>query len=117
MEKQEMIEELQTYVNMYSKKMEEFAQTFLKDPSHALGWSNDTFRDAAALTIHKEVVGWLSKEDATLDQIIDEMENRVIRGATFPSFSTSPASNLMEIYKTSARAEMLDKLESFKRRA
>ncbi len=82
------------------------------DPVRALEGSYTTFQAAAYSAVFDRVVKWLSPEGegepVPVEKIQEEACRYALNGARYPSFSTSPTTNLMKLYTTSAWAQVLE---------
>ncbi len=109
--KQRLIEDLETSLKYARENLNKFVESFQKDPSYALRWSDHTFTTAAKVDVYGTVLSWLLNDEVTMEQIISEIKSQALRGAMYPEHSTSIPSNLMATYKTQAWAELVEKLE------
>jgi hypothetical protein len=102
----------------------QFAERFAADPANALEWSKETFGYAARLKVVAIVEHYLSvfaAEDMysaktpkrQLEIIGQEFKAEVMRGARFPDHSSSPTSNYFSLCLNAARAEFLERLETY----
>ena len=97
---------------MRSKKRAEtaivaFTRELVKDPFHAMEWSQEEYRATASLDIANLVLHQLQNDTVTVEAITMGLFNETIRGACFPKESTSPVANLLASYRTVVYARML----------
>jgi hypothetical protein len=102
-------EDLNFEIKSLEKTLEKWTLNFQKNPAHALSWSNDIFRDAAKLSVAKEVSYWLEQKISLAETKKYALE-RTLRGAEFPPSSTSMPANVMEMQCTSAWARMAERI-------
>lgn len=100
------VESERRYLNEWKAKLE-------KDPAHAFSWGDSAFAAAGRLSIFEDVVRALEdpERDVDLEGIEKYTIERVLQRAQHPTHSTSPTSNLMYEYVTSAWAELIDKMK------
>lgn len=101
---------LQVRVEGAQTVLERFKENFAKDPSYALEWGFEAFKNAATVEVCTAMLSYLERPEATIEAIRAYLTKQALRGARNPSFSTSPTSNLMAQLRTSEEAELLDKL-------
>lgn len=96
-------------MKQHEEKTAKFMEKFGENPAYAMSWSGDYFRHAAEF----EVAHWLKnafEAGGSLEDIKTSLVREVLRGAKYPSRSTSAVSNLMEEENLNARARLLETL-------
>lgn len=105
------------------KTLAEFAVRVQKDPAGALEWSKGAFEAAASLSSARTIVALIENIKSRGDEYVEvgdlevikalraEFYDAVMRGAKWPSRSTSVQSNEMELELTARRAEWLEKFD------
>jgi hypothetical protein len=89
-------------------EFESFKKNFEKSPVYAFTYSTDRCMQAAAkYEVAAMVESILNSDKGGLEAAISEARHRALRGAVYPSFSTSPTSNLVEMFRTQAWAEFV----------
>ena len=100
------------------EQCDKFAESFAKDPAHALSWGNSVFQSAARLKVANMLVYAFTEREGdtvcTLEQARDTLLDRVMNKARYPAQSTSPTSNLMEQFEAAAYAEALEEMKYMK---
>jgi hypothetical protein len=83
-------------------------------PAYAFEWSREAFDAAGRHKVSVLINEWVKgcqlagkTEEETIKSLEDFLLEEVIRGARWPSRSTSPQSNEMAISELSAKAELL----------
>lgn len=103
------------------RQMDEWKEKFSADPCFALEWSDSIFEHATSWEVALLVFETIYKRDegiefkASFNRVIEWLNKEVLRMARFPSMSTSLTSNLVNLRKAQAYAEMLDKLEWYQK--
>jgi hypothetical protein len=102
------------------RELDKFAESFSKDAAYALEWADAAYREAARLKVAKAVKEVFEcpeqLEDGTpvkpehrgLDAALDVARRQALRGALWPTNSTSACTNLMSREVTSAWAEFVE---------
>jgi hypothetical protein len=97
---------------------DKFAESFAKDPTYALSWANDVFKNAARLKVAQKLVNAFTEREGdtvcTIEQARESCLQHVMNKARYPAQSTDPTANLMEQFEAAAYAEALDEMEYFK---
>lgn len=76
-----------------AEKMAAFIEKLAVNPFYALEWSTDLYDVAATAKVHAFVKAALA-DGVALDEVVASCRAEALRGARFPSRSTSPAANL-----------------------
>lgn len=103
------------------RDLAEWAEALIEDPRHQLEWAQGAFTTGCKLTVAREALAWLSEDDpriedpeeaaaASIETLQDRAQKEALRGARFPSFSTSPTSNLTSTLMASEWAELAEDL-------
>lgn len=88
-------------------KLKEFAKSMSENPLYALSWSKDVFVVSANAAVAKELLKAFAA-GATLEEWKEEARRNALRMARNPSMSTSPTSNLVDMYVGAAWADAAD---------
>jgi hypothetical protein len=107
----ETLEFLAEHGKSYAEeKIKEFHEKFLENPSHHLEWAGNLFEQAAKLEVYGRVLQLKGQRPVPDDEVVqhfsDFARDAAIRGARWPSRSTSPLANLSDQAKTSAWANL-----------
>ena len=109
------LESFTSMADVAQAQCDKFAHEFAKNPSYALRWGNDVFKNAARLKIAQQMVYMFTEREGdtvlTLEQARKILMESVMNKARWPAQSTSPTSNLMEQFEAAALAEALDELK------
>lgn len=93
------------------KELIKFSKNFIERPDYALEWGDQMFKDAAKMFVYKQVAELVADtnnmtDEQMLDRLTKVIQNEIIRGARFPSHSSSQCTNLMATYKLAAWADV-----------
>lgn len=80
------------------------------DPLYELGWSNELFKTAAELEVRRALRHAAAEEGLTLEALHSRCRENALRGARWPSQSSSAMTKAAERELTSAWAEFEEKL-------
>ena len=93
--------------------IEKFRTDLAANPAHALDWSARAFNAAAMYEVAGAVLAWLDatqrSEEERVAAVVAELEREVLRRACTPPRSSSAQSNLLDVERLAARAEILEK--------
>jgi len=92
------------------KELEKFAKNLQERPDYALEWGDKAFHDAAKVFVYKQVAELVAATDNLTDEQMLErltkvIQSEIVRGARFPSRSSSHCTNLMATYKLAVWAD------------
>jgi hypothetical protein len=95
----------------HTHTMIEFSQKIATDPAYAMKWGDNAVEAAGAIEVLNIVINCFngSKEatpETLLELLITEANDRIMHNAMYPSRSTSPMANLIEVAKTTAWANV-----------
>ena len=103
-------------------KIAQFAEKLVKDPDYTMRWADDAFAYAASVNVLKFALNFLKGDEAikmtlttpygglrALEVLRDHAQKELIRGARFPSRSTSFCTNEMAVCALAAWTEVLDR--------
>lgn len=79
----------------FEEKVAKFAAELVKFPSHTLQWSMSMFSAGADVEVAR-FVKHIVESGHTYEVLVDEINRKIIQGASSPRRSTSPTSNLIE---------------------
>lgn len=101
------------YISM--NKSDEAVDKFTKEiqgenPAYAFRWANDAMRDIAYGSVSKHFHQALTNGSNVWD-LRETFRDKLMHSAKYPSFSTSPTSDLMATFTTSGVAEWLEIIE------
>jgi ribosomal protein L22 len=80
---------------------------------YAFEWGDDAVAAAAQVKVVKDVRAWLTKDNATLDAVVNQLERAVWQAARWPKRSTSPLSNLTAQAEAAAQALLLESVRGW----
>lgn len=97
------------------EKVASFRETLVKSPGYAFEWAKDSFEAAAEIEVVSGLLDAIENrlsigKPITMDEIGDWLRREVDRRADYPSFSTSPTSNLMEQMRLSVGSRILGRV-------
>lgn len=95
--------------------IKKFKEAFDGDPEYAFRWADKAMDAAAVQNVYLRIKGAVDRKDCSLDQLLKNVTDEALRGAEFPSSSTSSASNYMAKASTSAYAQFARFLASVMR--
>lgn len=98
---------VRSMVSGAQEKIDKFILRMQVNPSDAFSWSNEAMDAAARLEVAARIKHGFDS-GMSLDDIRKELRNQVLRGAKFPSSSTSMPTNLMAQYVLAATASLVD---------
>lgn len=105
----EAIKALKNSISIIDERLEKFQQDFAKNPTYALEWSQQTFKDAAAQRVFNKVLALLENDEVDgVDGVVIELKSDIIFMAShITNKSTSATSNLLDEAKLEATVEAL----------
>ena len=113
-----LMEQLDRDLNRFNGELLKFRDDLAQDPLYAMGWSDSAFVAAAKRQVVVEtqmLFKQFERENLTPAQqfarVQKYMAEHAMRGARYPSMSTSVPQNLAKVYLNSAYAEMAEKLD------
>ncbi len=96
-------------------RKQDFIKRFNDNAAHALDWSNETFtfiaKEAVLVKVQNAMENLREKgktEQEAVEWIMEFATKEAMRVVQFPSFSTSPTSNLMAVRTGQAWAEIVE---------
>lgn len=110
-------EELEYQLKTIEKQKQEFVEKFQKNAFYTLDWSNDMFREVAKEKVHLIILGYYNAPEnqyKIMEVLLSVAEKSMRQKAKYPTFSTSPTSNLASTYEGAAWAEMYEFLKKVK---
>lgn len=108
--KEALLQEANWEIEGATDAIEKFTAKIAKDPAYAFEWSSDAFKNAAKLRVFTTIKSYCEKDKATLESIVKEVQQTVLRGAMYPERSTSVQSNVMKQDILSVWASLLERL-------
>jgi len=89
--------------------LDKFSKNFSEDPAYAFEWADSAMKAAASrkVALHLQAI---AKEHG-LDEALNFAHQQALRGARYPSHSTSATTNEMAAYVTAAYAEFVEFVE------
>lgn len=90
------------------KTLAQFAERLVRNPLDAFQWSDGAIEAAARKDVALYLKNVLEHPEGGLDAAIAKATEMALRGARYPSHSTSAISNLCEQAKTAAFADMAE---------
>jgi hypothetical protein len=98
-------------VSSGKEAVEKFAKDITTDnTAYHFEWAHGVMQSSATANVAKYFLNSLDN-NATFWNIRDNLQDKLMHGAKYPSFSTSPTSNLMAQFMTSGVAEWLELIE------
>jgi hypothetical protein len=92
------------------EKLSVFMREFTEaDPFHALEWSASTFEAAASFAVAERLLA----STATVEQLHQFATKQALKGAQFPTASTSVTGNFASLRLTAAWAQAAEDLSGF----
>lgn len=82
------------------KAMAEFSKRLAENPASAMSWADSAFEAAAKVQVFRQVADLVAEnaqmtDEELVERLTKAIKNEVMRGARFPSRSTSTSSNMM----------------------
>lgn len=109
--KNPVIKAFNSKIESAHERIRKLAEHLSADPAYALSWSTDSFSAAAKIKVFSAVLKFMEKKAEP--EVQKYCSTRAQEMAKNPSFSTSPASNLMSMMEASAWAEAAEILEQY----
>ena len=101
-----MISKAKVAIENYNTQQEKFIDELRENPESAMAWSISMFSSVAKYRVALVVKDYF-ESGASESDIIEYMNDQVVRMSRWPARSTSPTSNLMEQEKLAAYAEFI----------
>jgi hypothetical protein len=99
----------ESFIAEAKTSFEAFSNRFAVNPLDAFEWAESTVKAAGRNEIGHQLQHWLAADQPKASKIIEYLEDAVLRGAKYPSSSSSPMSNLAAQAKLAAYAELLER--------
>jgi hypothetical protein len=98
-------------IDSNQKDLDKFTKDLLgSHPAYAFEWAHGIMQSTARANVAEKVKRTLTNGGHVWN-IRNDLQDKLMQGAKYPSFSTSPTSNLMSQFMTSGVAEWLEIIE------
>ena len=113
---------LQKEIDAAQQRVDAFKEDLnSKPPAYVFEWSNTELQYSAKLDVYSRLLAQIVEAEETgvrssgdlLHFVHRKVLEDALRGAEDPKFSTSPLSNLVALYRTSALATLANNFEGF----
>lgn len=108
-DRQNAFETLSRALRTAEAKLAAFSTRFAADPYHAFDWGTDALDAAATKKVATRALALL-EGGATVEALVSELNDEVLRSARYGERSTSPVGNELARCLLAARAELLNEL-------
>jgi hypothetical protein len=117
-----LMREIDSENKFHREAVVKFASDVQDDPLRALEWSKDVFTRAAKLAVGKDVMARVAEcrqrgdsydrpsSETIIGWVKQALHEEMLRGAKYPSHSTSPQANEVQTCKTAAFADLYDRI-------
>ena len=105
------VQGFETYVERNEKLVQEWAEKLIENPAFAFDWAVSPMMAAASVREGKRILNNLNS-GCSEDDAEELLKGEILYCAGHPPASSSPVSNLMELFYNRARCEILDLLGS-----
>lgn len=113
--KRHLMERLKNNIKFKQDAIAKFQKNLSEDPQYAFQWGDDAMRAAAIISVSHWALRMLGDE-YSVEDLIKRLNDSIMSNAKFPKQSTSQVSNIAEIYKTMAMAEVAEIANEHKER-